>query len=420
MRGTFLFCQGYINFMGIYSFKVIKTDGKARYGKLRLKHGIVETPTFVPVSTRGVIKLIDLDDLENLGAQILMANTYHLYLRPGLKIINEFGGLNRYTSWKRPFMTDSGGFQAFSLGIGAVLGRNKFEYETEQQEKAMKGHIRKYDERIMAKIDEEGITFKSVYDGTRHIFTPEKSIQIQEELGADIIFAFDECTYPSASYNYTKKSMERTHRWAERCLRTHKSRDQMLFGIIQGGLYKSLRQESARHITSLNVGGRGFDGIGIGGAFGKNQMYNTLDWVMPLIPENKPVHLLGIGTVRDIFESVKRGIDMFDCVGPQRVGRAGYFYVHPKTGGSKKNKFRFKITNSKFKHDPKPLDPECSCKVCRRYSRSFIRHLLMVEPLTGMRIISHHNLYFFLNMMRKIRESIREEKFENLYRRWLG
>ncbi|MCD6279762.1 tRNA guanosine(34) transglycosylase Tgt [Candidatus Micrarchaeota archaeon] len=413
----------------IPSFKVVNKsntpENKSRYGILHLKHGRVETPAFAPVSTRGMIKLIDMDDLEDMNAQILMANTYHLFLRPGLDVIEESGGLNKYTSWKKPFMTDSGGFQAFSLGMGSLLGKSKFEYESHEQEASMIGHIKKHEGKVMARIDEDGIDFKSVYDGTKHRFTPEISIQAQEKLGADMIFAFDECTYPSASYEYTKESMERTHRWAERCLLASKRKNQMLFGIIQGGLYKDLRQASATYLSSLVVDDdsgepKCFDGIGIGGAFGKDQMYNVLDWVIPFIPEDKPIHLLGIGTVKDIFESVKRGIDLFDCVSPQRVGRAGYFYVHPGHEGNIKNKFRLKITNNRFKHDTLPLDPECKCKMCKRYSRSFIHHIFKTEPLTGMRILSYHNLFFMLNLMKMIRESIKKDEFDELYDEWMS
>jgi queuine tRNA-ribosyltransferase/7-cyano-7-deazaguanine tRNA-ribosyltransferase len=392
-------------------FTITAEQQNARTGVLSLKHGKIETPAFAPCATKGIVKLMDFNDMEKINAQVLMANTYHLYLKPGVDIIQKLGGINKFTNWKKPFMTDSGGFQAFSLGKGALLGKNKFGYFSKPQEKM---NSKNKTENINAKIDDKGITFKSVYDGSLHKFTPEKTIKLQEKLGADMIFALDECTYPCASYEYTKQSMERTHAWAEKCVKTHsKKKEQLMFGIIQGGLFKDLRIDSAKTISSMD-----FEGMAIGGAFGKNQMYTVLDWVMPLLPKNKPRHLLGVGTVADIFESVKRGIDMFDCVGPQRIGRAGYFYISPESGGNVKNKFRMHITSSKFKTDRKPLDKKCGCKVCETYSRAFINHLFKAEPLTGMRLVSYHNIYFIVNLMKKIRCAINKKRFDKLYLEW--
>lgn len=382
-------------------------------GKLYLPHGKVETPAFLPVATRGIVKLLDFEDMKEMGTQMLMANLYHLYLRPGVEVIEEFGGINKFTGWNKPFMTDSGGFQAFSLGIGSILGSRKFEYENEQQ---IRSTPKK--EKVRAMVKEDYVEFRSVYDGSKHRLTPEKVIEIQERIGADIIFVLDECTPPSADYEYTQKSMERTHEWAKRSLKVHNT-NQALFGIVQGGLYKDLRIESAKTIANMEVNGKTFDGIGIGGAFGKDQMYQTLEWIMPLLPEEKPVHLLGVGTVRDIFESVKRGIDLFDCVGPQRIGRAGYFYISPENGGSVKNKFRDHITSAKFEKDNSPLDPSCQCKVCKNYSRAFIHHLFKAEPLSAMRLVSYHNVHFIVNLMKKIRKAIINNEFEELYHEWI-
>jgi len=399
------------------TFIITSKDVLARTGKLILKHGTVETPAFVPVATRGGIKMLDTYDIEELGAQILMLNTYHLYLRPGIEKIKQFGGLHKFINWKGPIMTDSGGFQAFSLGIGSEMGRSKFKYnQDDEEQKSMDGQIKKYSRH--AWVDDDGVTFKSVYDGSKHKLTPEKSIKIQEEFGSDIIFAFDECTSPTANYEYTKESMERTHEWAKRSLKTHTKKEQMLFGIVQGGLFKDLRIESAKTISEMNVGNKRFDGIGIGGAFGKKQTYKTLDWVVPYLQEDKPKHLLGIGTVEDIFESVKRGIDLFDCVGPQRIGRAGYFYISPESGGNVKNKFRAHITSAKFKDDNKPLDPHCKCKM-KRFTRAYIHHMFKNDPLVGMRIVTYHNIHFMLNLMKKIRNAIKNNEFEELYKEWM-
>ncbi|MCD6549110.1 tRNA guanosine(34) transglycosylase Tgt [Candidatus Micrarchaeota archaeon] len=405
-------------------FEVLRKDGNARAGQLHFMHGTVETPAFAPVATRGAIKLLDMDDLTGMGAQILMANTYHLSLRPGFERIRKFGGLHKFISWDRPIMTDSGGFQAFSLGIGSVLGRSKFEYDDPEQISAMEGYLNKHGRKCRVKITDAGVVFKSVYDGTVHEFTPERSLDIQTALGSDMMFVLDECTYPSADYGYTQESMKRTHEWAVRSLRhslrihrgTHRP---AIFGIVQGGLYRDLREESARFISTLEIDGRSFDGIGIGGAFGKGQMYDVLDWIVPILPEDKPRHLLGIGTVVDIFESVKRGIDLFDCVGPQRIARAGYFYVSPETGGNPENKFRLRITNAQFSDDPRPLDPSCSCPVCRRYTRAYIHHLFKFEPLAGMRLTTIHNLTFFIRLMETIRKSIIDGRFERLYDKWI-
>ncbi|MCC7571376.1 tRNA guanosine(34) transglycosylase Tgt [Candidatus Micrarchaeota archaeon] len=400
------------------SFKITAKEGLARTGKLKLKHGTVETPAFAPVATRGGLKLLDKFDLEEIGAQILMSNTYHLYLRPGAEKIKESGELHNFVGWSKPIMTDSGGFQAFSLGAGSELGRSKFEYDTEQKKKSSEGQ-RKSQKRH-AWVDEEGVNFRSVYNGDSHRFTPEISIKIQEDLGADMIFAFDECTSPSADYDYTKQSMERTHRWAERCLKAHTKKDQLLFGIIQGGTYKDLRIESAKTISSMNVNGKSFDGIGIGGSFGKKQMNEVLEWIIPKLPEEKPRHLLGIGTITDFFESVKRGVDLFDCVGPQRIARAGYFYISPEEGGKKENKFRKQISNAEFGEDKNPLDSECNCKMCQRFTREYIHHIFRNDPLIGMRITTYHNIYFFVNLMKKIRKAIKNNEFEEMYKQWLG
>ena len=395
------------------TFEILNRQDKARTGILNLKHGKIKTPAFAPVATKATVKTLTNDDLLEMEAQVLMCNTYHLYLRPGSKNIQDKEGLNRFMSWKRPLMTDSGGYQVFSLGLGAELGSSKFEYDTEERERS------KQIRNKIAKVTEEGVEFRSIYDGSKHFFTPEKSIKIQNELGADIIFAFDECTPPSADYKYTKQSMERTHRWLERCLKTKTGlkNNQLLFGIIQGGTFKDLRKESSKFVNDR------CEAIGIGGSFGKRQMNEVLDWIYPFIndgnSENKPRHLLGIGTVYDIFEAVKRGMDLFDCVGPQMIARTGYIYISPESGGKKENKFRIRITNEKFKDDNAPIDPNCDCKMCKTYSRAYLHHLFDVNEYSAKRIATYHNLYFILNLMKQIRDAINKKEFDELYIKWM-
>ncbi|MFA5382758.1 MAG: tRNA guanosine(34) transglycosylase Tgt [Candidatus Micrarchaeia archaeon] len=401
-------------------FEILNKQEKARTGILSLKHEKIETPAFAPVATRATVKTMTNEDLLEMGSQILMCNTYHLYLKPGSKLISEFNGLHGFMNWKKPIMTDSGGFQAFSLGLGAELGASKFEYTTKEKEDS------KQIRNVMAKVNEEGVEFQSIYNGDKHFFTPEKSIQIQKDLGADMIFAFDECSPPSADYEYTKKSMERTHRWLIKCLQEHKKleSDQLLFGIIQGGKYKDLREESAKFVNE------NCDAIGIGGSFGRQQMNEVLEWIYPFLDENKPRHLLGIGTIEDIFEGVKRGIDLFDCVGPQMIARTGYIYISPDSGktnknkeegekGSRENKFRYRVTNAKYEDDNIPLDPNCDCKMCKMYSRAYLHHLFDVDEYSAKRIATYHNLYFILNLMKQIRASINENAFDVLYNKWM-
>ena len=389
------------------TFTIINKIGNARTAKLKLKHGTIETPAFAPVATTGTIKTLTNEDLDELGAQILMSNTYHLYLKPGTDYLGRKEGLHNFIGWNKPIMTDSGGFQAFSLGLGAELGRSKFEYDSQAKIESKQNKPR------IANVTEDGVKFKSVYDGSAHFFTPEISIEAQKKIGADMIFAFDECTPPAASHEYTKESMERTHRWLLRCIKSKQS-DQQLFGIIQGGKYQDLRIESAKFIAKQNT-----EGIGIGGAFGKKKMNEVLDWIHPHLPENKPRHLLGVGTVSDIFESVKRGIDLFDCVGPQKIGRTAYVYVSPESGGTIENKFRYKVKNASYIEDETPLDPNCDCKMCKMYKRSYVRHLFNLNEYSAKRIVTYHNLYFILNLMKQIRTSINDGTFEQLYDKWM-
>lgn len=398
--------------MSKLSFKITSNEGKARCGTLKLKHGIVKTPELMLVATRGTVRALTVDDLNEIGAQMIVANTYHLMLKPGSDILKEFGGLHKYMNWNKPIITDSGGFQAFSLGLGQEHAVGKMYFPGEHE------HLTKREGRKnIAKISNKGITFRSVYNNSVQKLTPVDSIKHQHNIGSDIILVLDECTSPLSSKEYTAESLERTHRWAKECLDYHKSTDsdQAIGGIIQGGVWQDLRKKGAEFIGSMD-----FDYIAIGGSMGKSKkdMYNILDWVIPLLPEEKPRHLLGIGVVEDIFEAVSRGVDLFDCVSPTRVARNGYVYIKPPLG-VKSRKFRYKLT-AKHSHDKQGLDPSCSCKVCKNYSRSYVNHLLKTSELVGYNLISYHNVYFMIHLMKEIRLAIAEGRFEKMKKDWLG
>ena len=399
--------------MGNLKFTIKKKskDCRARTGVLKLKHGTIKTPELMPVATKATVKALSSEDLEEIGAQLLICNTYHLMLRPGPHIIEEFGGLHNFMNWKKPLLTDSGGFQAFSLGLGIEHATGKMSlYFPESNSKSSKKSGKS-----IVKMAERGIYFHSVYDNTKHLLTPESSIEIQEKLGADMILVLDECTSPLSDKNYTEDAMERTHRWAVRCVEAHRT-DQALAGIVQGGLWKDLRQRSAQFISSLPV-----DSIAIGGSLGrsKKDMHDILDWTVPLLPEDKPRHLLGIGVVEDIFEGVERGIDLFDCVSPTRVARVGHAYVRPPFGTAQ-NKFKYNVTLSEYKNDRRPLDPKCRCKICKNYSRAYIHHLFRTGELLAYYLVSYHNVYFFIKMMEDIRKAIDSNPsgFMKMKREW--
>lgn len=390
-------------------FRIIAKDASARAGTLETKNGKIKTPAFIPVATKAAVKTLTSEDMEELGAQILMCNTYHLMLQPGRLLVKKMGGLHSFMSWKKPLITDSAGFQAFSLGYGIEHFTGKMGNYFVGDQKPPKEKIKK-----LATVDDDGVSFLSIYDQSVHKLTPEESIQIQEDLGGDIIIAFDECTSPFSSYEYVKESMKRTHRWAERCIKAHTT-DQALMGVIQGGPHEDLRREAAKFISER------FDIYGIGGSLGKTKadMHKILEWVTDELPEERPRHLLGIATVEDLFESVERGVDMFDCVGPTRIARAGYVYILPESGGNRKNKYRIKLTTLKYEDDKKPIDPNCNCKVCRNYSRAYIRHLFKAQEMTAYYLASYHNLHYVLSLMRKIRESIKKEEFKRLKEKWI-
>lgn len=387
-------------------FEILKKSKKtrARLGLIKTKHGVIHTPAFVPVATQAAIKGLTTDQLKAIGFESLLCNTYHLYLRPGDARVKKMGGLHKFMNWDRPIWTDSGGFQVFSLGAAIEHGVSKianiFPSEGEQ-EHTISGRKEKFTE-----ISEEGVEFKSHLDGSKHFLTPEKSIKIQENLGADLIFAFDECTSPLHDKEYTKNSMERTHRWAKRCLKAFRGKKpglpaarQALFGIVQGGAYKDLRLKSAKIIGKM-----GFDGFGIGGSLGKSKkdMYNVLDWTIPLLPEKRPRHLLGIGSEEDIWEAVKRGVDTFDCVAPARLGRNGAALL---PGGK-----RLSLRNANCREDKSPIDRNCGCYVCANYSRSYLNHLFRANEMLGPILLTIHNFSFMEELLRQVRERIAKER----------
>lgn len=355
----------------MFNFTLKKTavSSYARLGTFKTPHGFIQTPCFMPVGTKATVKTLTPDDLKQLKAQIVLANTYHLTLRPGADLIQKMGGLHQWTNWNKPILTDSGGFQVFSLAK-------------------------------MNKITNEGVKFNSHLDGKKYFFTPELATQIQEKLGADIIMAFDECAPADSSKTYAKEALKRTHDWTLRCVKTKKRKDQALFPIIQGVTFKDLRIESTKFMAELDLPGIAIGGLSVGE--GKKKMYQTLEWIEPHLPKKKPRYLMGVGTPNDLLEAVDRGIDMFDCVLPTRLARHGAFWT---------DRQRENIKLKKFLRDPKPLLPGCQCYTCQNFSRSYIRHLIMENEILGMRLMTIHNLHFILELMRQIRGAIQENRF---------
>lgn len=403
-------------------FEIIHTDKKsqARTGIIHTDHGDIETPVFMPVGTQATVKTLDTDDLKKIDVSIILGNTYHLHLRPGEELIAKFGGLHKFMNWNGPILTDSGGFQVFSLGLQRDI--KTFQPKAGQplvvKHENMKANSKTNEQ--LVKIDDEGVTFRSHIDGSTHRFTPESAIQIQHKIGADIIMAFDECTPDDADEAYTKKAMDRTHAWAKRCIDEHKKLNKkksdykkFLFGIIQGANHKKLREQSAKVISQLD-----FDGIAIGGeSIGYNMQATReiLDWVNPYIREDKPHYTMGVGySPRDLFNVVEKGVDMFDCVAPTRVARNGRLFVHKKID----KKLYINITNATHKTDPNPIDKYCDCFTCQNHSRAYLHHLFKAEEMLAYRLATIHNVYFFVNLMREMREAIFEDRFLQLKRQW--
>ena len=387
-----------------------KLDGHlGRAGLIETPHGSIETPAFVSVGTKATVKGLTPEMLSELGAQVVLANTYHLYLQPGDEIVKKAGGLHKFMNWNGPTMTDSGGFQVFSLGSAYGKGISKVTKETDPQLLLSEAKDDPDKPRI-ATIDPDGVTFKSHLDGSMHYITPEKSIDIQHNLGADIIFAFDECTSPIEPVHYQREAMDRTHRWAKRSLAYHKSKEnserQALFGIVQGGRYENLRRESAELLKSMD-----FDGYGIGGSFAKEDMTTAVQWVNEILPEDKPRHLLGIGEPEDLFSGVENGVDLFDCVAPTRAGRSGTLYT--KTG-------KINLMNARFVEDFTEIDEGCTCYTCKNYTKAYLSHLFRAKEMLAGTLSSIHNLHFIVNLVHSMRVAILDGAFDDFKKSFLA
>ena len=376
------------------NFKISKKSNKsrARLGLIQTEHGVVETPCLVPVATQAVVKTLTAEEAAETGSQILICNTFWLHLRPEEKIVEKAGGLHKFMNWKKPLMTDSGGYQVFSLGFGKDFGIGKI----------LKAFSGKTPEAILQnqqpqalKINHDGVVFRSPINGDEIFLGPKESIKIQEKLGADIIFAFDECTPPSADLAYIRDSLEKTHRWAKICLKEKKSK-QALYGIVQGSHFKELRKKSAKFIDSLD-----FDGYGIGGDLGhdKKMTKSILDWTVPILNEKKPRHLLGIGYLEDMEEIIKAGIDTFDCTVPTHYARRGIAFT---------SEGKLDLRQSKFLKKNETLDKTCTCPVCMNYKKDYVCHLLRAGEITGMKLLTFHNLCYFNNYVEELRNKIKK------------
>ena len=362
------------------NFTLEKKDSSsyARLGKLKTPHNSFSTPVFMPVGTQATVKGLTPEEVKETGASIVLSNAYHLYLRPGSELIREAGGLHQFMNWDGSILTDSGGFQVFSLAR-------------------------------LNKINDQGVVFQSHIDGSYHEFSPEKSMQVQMDLGADIIMAFDQCTGYGINYDQAKTAIQRTSRWAERCLEAHTRDDQALFGIIQGNFYQDLREQSLKEIVAMDFPGIALGGLSVGEP--RDKMNEALNWIAHLLPENKPRYLMGVGTPEDLFEGVSWGIDMFDCVFPTRTGRMGSLFTREG---------RINIRNSRFKKDFSAVTEDCSCSVCQNYTKAYLHHLFRQNEILGLRLASFHNLYFLADLMRKIRKAIAKGEFIEFKKEFLG
>ena len=360
-------------------FTLLRTDSDshARLGRIITPHGEISTPAFAPVGTQATVKALDPRDLHELGAELILGNTYHLYLRPGADLVAEMGGLHGFMGWDGPILTDSGGFQVFSLAK-------------------------------TRRVTDEGVEFRSHIDGSRHLFTPEMVIHTQEQLGADIVMVLDECAEPN-DRAYNEQALARTHAWAERCLHAQTRTDQALFGIVQGGVFPDLRRQSAEFLTGLDFPGYAIGGLSVGET--KEQMYSMLDITSPVLPENKPRYLMGVGAPEDLVEGVARGVDLFDCVLPTRLARNGALFT--RAG-------RINIRNAQFARDAAPIEEGCQCYTCRSFSRAYLRHLFKAGELLASRLATIHNVHFLLELMRDIREAITTGSLQAFREEFLG
>jgi len=362
----------------VFAFKLLKNDSEtdARLGKISTDHGEINTPAFIPVGTQATIKALTPEELGEMGVEIILSNTYHLYLRPGHELVKNLGGLHRFMHWDHPLLTDSGGFQVYSIGTNQ-------------------------------KVSEEGINFQSHLDGSRHFISPELCMEIQEALGADIVMCLDECIPYPASYDYASGSLERTTRWAERCQDSKKRKDQTLFGIVQGGMFKELREKSARELVAMDFDGYAVGGLSVGES--TSLMLEMVEHTTAFLPEKKPRYLMGVGTPEDIVEAVKRGLDIFDCVLPTRNARNGMLFT---------SFGRIVIKNARHRSEDIPVDPHCNCYTCTHYSRAYLHHLFSAKEILSSRLNTIHNLFYYLNLMAEIRTSIKEGVFAQFYQKF--
>jgi queuine tRNA-ribosyltransferase len=360
----------------LFSFELIATDGDARTGIFHTPHGDIPTPIFAPVGTQATVKAVTPAQLSEIGASLVLSNTYHLFLRPGPDLVADMGGLHKFMNWPNPILTDSGGYQVFSLAK-------------------------------MRKIDEDGVTFKSHIDGSTRRLTPEISIEIQEKLGADIIMAFDECA-PPEDRAYNELAMARTHAWAERCLMAHKRNDQALFGIVQGGAFADLRRQSAATISSMDFPGYAIGGLSVGET--KAEMAEMIEVVNAILPADRPRYLMGVGAPEDLVNGIQRGIDIFDCVLPTRLAR--HQAAMTRLG-------RLNLLNASFTHDTRPIEEGCACYTCRNFTRAYLRHLVVAKEMLAATLVSIHNLFFLLELTRQARQAIQEKRYKQFAEDWL-
>ena len=359
-----------------FTFDLLAVDGRARAGSFHTPHGVIPTPVFAPVGTQATVKALTPAQLTELDPGLILANTYHLHLRPGDELVAEMGGLHQFMSWDRPILTDSGGFQVFSLGDAR-------------------------------QIDEDGVTFRSHLDGDQKRFTPETAVAIQENLGADIIMAFDECP-PPHDHAYNQQALERTHAWALRCKQAQTRSDQALFGIVQGGVFPDLRSESAEYIASLDFPGNAIGGLSVGES--KEEMHLVLDTVLPILPADKPRYLMGVGTPEDLIQAVARGVDFFDCVLPTRLGRNHAVFL--RSGE------RLNLKNAPFARQSEPIDPDCRCYTCRTFSRAYLRHLIIAKEMLSATLLSIHNLHTLIQLAKDMRRAVIDQRFDQFIAEW--
>lgn len=404
---------------GTFAFREVKrlTDSTSEFlgrtGEIQTPHGVIKTPAFIPVGTKATVKALLPGEVESLGAQAILANAYHLYLQPGSETIDLAGGLGTFMNWSGPTFTDSGGFQVLSLGVGfkKVIAMDAEMWHADDVIAEKKQRL--------AHVDDDGVTFKSHLDGSMHRFTPEVSMQVQHQIGADIIFAFDECTTLHNTRRYQEKALERTRKWAIRCLDEHARLTeertskpyQALFGVIQGAQYEDLRRKGARDLAEMQSSGIAFDGFGIGGALDKSQLATILTWVNEELPRNKPRHLLGIGEPTDIFAGVENGADTFDCVAPSREARTSAVYSA---------KGRFNVSNGPYRRDFSPIDEKCDCYTCKNYTRAYLNHLFRGKEILASTLATIHNLHFIVNLVERIRLTMEEGTYFDFKEDFLG